>query len=369
VHRGVREFVQWLEKNGDHPGVALSKSASTQELSSLEQQLGVPLPTDLRLVLTRFNGGALPSGTLLPAGVGPGTIEAEVRKFAEAQGADFLDPELSLPFCRTAEGSLLCFDRSAGPVSDTWPIIDHNPETGDTHLVHRTFDGWCSACVAEWGSPDFHDDFTLDKYLRMGARHVAVEPDVASAHATVAHAFKRAGNPELALDSYLEAARCVPSLPWCDWEALKLACLLGRTEEAMEAASRLGSPAPVARWSQRETNPAAVADLVARVAIQVEDETPWVQLLDRLLEQTGGDERAHVEEVRRCVVMGAPLPPVAQPRTSIPGAGDVEQWWEAVQQAYADGHLRDDDLLFDPQLQELARHKPLGDLLRIRREF
>jgi hypothetical protein len=369
VHRGVREFVQWLEQNRDEPDVKLSPSASAHDLSSLEQQLGVPLPTDLRLVLTRFNGGVLPSGTLLPGGVGPGTIEGEVRKFAEAQGADFLDPELPLPFCRTAEGSLLCFDRSAGPVSDTWPIVDYNDETADTHLVHRTFDGWCSACVAEWSSPDFREEFNLDKYLRMGARHVAVEPDVASAHATVAHAFKRAGSPELALDGYLQAARCVPSLPWCDWEALKLACLMDRQEEALEAASRLCGPAPQERWDQRETTPGSVSDLVARMAVQAEDDTPWVQLLDRLLEQTEGDERAHVEEVRRCVVVGEPLPAVRQPRTSIPGASDLGQWWQAMEQAYRAGHVREDDLLFDPSLEGLSNHKPLAELLRIRRDF
>ena len=34
----------------------------------LVEQLGVPLPADLRFVLQRFNGGELPSGDLLPAG-------------------------------------------------------------------------------------------------------------------------------------------------------------------------------------------------------------------------------------------------------------------------------------------------------------
>jgi hypothetical protein len=369
VHSGVREFIQWVEANQDQPDVVLSKPASAQDLSSIEQQLGVPLPTDLRLALTRFNGATLPSGTLLPAGVGPGTIEAEVRKYAEDQGADFLDPELPLPFFRTAEGTLLCFDRSAGPVSDTWPIVDYDEEVGETHLVHRTFDGWCSHCVGEWSSPDFREDFTLDKYLRMGARHVAVEPDVASAHATIAHAFRRAGSPELALDSYLQAARCVPSVPRCDWEALKLACLLGKMEEGMEAAARLCSQAPEARWELRETSPGAVSDLVGRMAVQAQDETPWVQLLDRLLEQTTGEEHDHVQEVRRCVVMGEPLPAVRQPRTSIPPASDVEQWWVAVEHAYRAGHLREDDLLFDPQLEHLGRQKPLASLLRIRRDF
>lgn len=369
MHRGVREFIQWLEDNRDQPDVNLEKPASARVLDSMEQQLGVPLPSDLRHVLSRFNGGAVPSGALIPGGVGPGTIEAEVRRFAEEVGADFLDPELPLPFHRTDEGSLLCFDRSAGPVSDTWPIVDYDEETGEMRMVHRTFDGWCDHCVAEWSSPDFREDFTLDKYLRMGARHVAVEPDVASAHATVAHAFKRAGNPELALDSYLQAARCVPALPWCDWEALKLAILLGRVPDALEAASRLCGRAPKARWKERETSPGAVADLVGRMARKVQDESAWVRLLDQLIEQAEGDDKDHAAEVRRCVVTGEPLPAVLEPRQTFAPAPDVDEWWASVEQAYAQGRLRDEDLLFDPQLAELAKHKPLSELLRIRREF
>ncbi|MFW6086266.1 MAG: SMI1/KNR4 family protein [Myxococcota bacterium] len=370
MHRGVREFVRWLEDNRGQPDVNLSKPATSRELDGMEQQLGGPLPTDLRHILTRFNGGALPSGTLLPAGLGPGTIEAEVRRFAEEVGADFLDPELFLPFHRTLEGSLLCFDRSAGPVSDTWPIVDYDEDTGDIRVVHRTFDGWCAYCVAQWSAPDFREDFNLDKYLRTGARHVAVEPDVASAHATVAHAFKRAGNPELALDSYLQAARCVPSLPWCDWEALKLAVLLDKMPEALEAAGRLCGRAPGERWALRETTPGAVADLAGRMAVSGRDDSPWVRLLDQLIEQAEGEEREHAVEVRRCVVVGEPLPAVKQPRQSLaPAASDPEQWWRALEQAYHAGHLREDDLLFDPQLQRVAEYRPLADLLRIRRDF
>ena len=43
---------------------------------------------------------------------------------AGRRGVSFLDPELLLPFHRTDTGSYLCFDRSAAPVSDTWPVVD-----------------------------------------------------------------------------------------------------------------------------------------------------------------------------------------------------------------------------------------------------
>ncbi|MBC7171380.1 MAG: SMI1/KNR4 family protein, partial [Polyangiaceae bacterium] len=249
----MSSFIQWIESHGDHPSVKVNPPATTADLAMLERELGGPLPTDLRIVLTRWNGAQTPSGALIPVGIEPGTIGAGVREYAQRVGRDFLDPELLLPFHRTLEGSVLTFDRSAGPVSDTWPIVDYDEESGEHRLVYRTFDGFCRACVAEWTSDDFDAEFDLDTYLRRGQRHAALEPDVASAHATVAHALKRAGRPEEALASYLEAARCVPPLPWCDWEALKLAAILGDSTAALEASTRLAMLAPGAAWSKRET--------------------------------------------------------------------------------------------------------------------
>mgnify|MGYP006992420993 CR=1 FL=1 len=57
-------------------------------------------------------------------------------------------------------------DRSAGPVSDTWPVVDYYPDTGEERMIHRTMDGWCQTCVNEWESGDFGAEFTLDVYLR-----------------------------------------------------------------------------------------------------------------------------------------------------------------------------------------------------------
>ena len=372
MHRGVREFIQWIEKNRDRSDIKLNPPATAAELSALEQQLGGPLPADLRFVLGRFNGGDLPTGSLLPGGIEPGTIGAAVRKYAEAVGADFLDPELLLPFFRTAEDSLLCFDRSAGPVSDTWPIVDYDSESGEERLVYRTFDGFCRNCVADWTAPDFHAEFTLDTYLNKGRRHAAIEHDVASAHATVAHASKRAGLADEALESYLKAARCVPPLPWCDWEALKIAVLIGSNEAAFEAASRLCSRAPAARWQARETTPGRVAEVIGAAAARADDTTRWVRLLDQLAAQTDdASERAVVDAVRAAAKAGAPMPDPRPVRSGsvVAAEPDAETFWQAARKAYLEGRLRDEDLLFDPAMLRLAEVKPIGDLLRIRRDF
>jgi len=372
MHQGVKDFIRWLEDHRDHEGVNLNSPATSAELAVMEQQVGAPLPADLRFVLTRFNGGTIPAGTMLPAGIGPGTIDDAMRSFAGQVDADFLDPELPMPFHRTLEGSLLCFDRSAGPVADTWPIVDFYEDTGDMRLVYRTLDGWCRTCVLDWRAPDADEPFSLHKYLSQGLRHVEVEPDVSTAHATVAHALRRAGEPEQALESYLRAARCVPPLHWCDWEALKLAALLDRQREGLEAATRLAARAPAERWADRETTPAQVAYALARLARAATDRDPWIRLLDQLVEQAVGDEeRSQAHAVRRALVHGGPLPAPCPPREvpAVAPQGDLALWWKEARRAYSEGALRDDDLLLDARLEPLAEAQDLTDLLRIRREF
>ena len=370
MHRGVREFIEWVASHGDHPELTLNPPATVSEIAALEQMLGGPLPADLRLVLTRFNGGQLPVGQMLPAGLEPGTIGATVREYAESVEVDFLDPELLLPFHRTLEGSLLAFDRSAGPVSDSWPIVDYFEDTGEHRLVYRTFDGWCRHCVSEWTSDDFGEDFSLDTYLRAGQRHAAVESDVATPHATVAHAFKRAGRPEEAVQAYLRAARCVPPLHWCDWEALKVAAILADADSGFEAMSRLASRAPATRWMQRETTPGRVAEVGAKLAARARDVTPWLRLLEQL-EETAEEETPVIAAIRHALTDGKPVPPVRPLRetTRVAPREDVDEWLAAVEAAYLEGTVRDDDLLLDPDLIRLGRVRDLAQVLRLRREF
>ncbi|MEM9069038.1 MAG: SMI1/KNR4 family protein [Myxococcota bacterium] len=367
----MRELIAWVESHREDPELALNPPASTSDIAALEQMLGGPLPEDLKIVLRRFNGGTLPAGTLLPAGIEPGTIGSTVREYAEAVGGDFLDSELLLPFHRTPEGSLLAFDRSSGPVSDTWSIVDYYQDTGEHRLMYRTFDGWCRVCVAEWTHPDFHEDFTLDTYLRAGQRHAQIEPDVATAHATVAHALKRAGRPEEALENYLAAARCVPPLPWCDWEALKIAAVLGDLNQALEAATRVGGDAPRSTWAKRETTPGRVAEVLAPLVLRARDREPWMRVLQHLAHQAEGDEEALIGTLRSALELGATLPPVRPLRDEpvVPRQPDVDAWWGACEEAYASGRLRDEDLLMDPDLVQLGRVRDFTQLLRIRRDF
>ena len=369
VHRGVRELVGWVESHRDD--LELNPPATASQIGALEQMLGGPLPTDLKEIYKRFNGGTLPVGTLLPAGNEPGTIGATVREYAESIGGDFLDPELLLPFHRTLEGSLLAFDRSAGPVSDTWSIVDYYQDTGDHRLMYRTFDGWCRHCVAEFTSDDFGKDFDLDTYLRSGLRHVAVEPDVATAHATVAHALKRAGRPEDAMESYLRAARCVPPLDWCDWEALKVAAILGDLRAGYEAAQRLSGRAPEARWAARETTPGRTAEVMGLLARRDPELIPWLRLFEQLQEQADAADAVRIQQIATAIEERETLPEPRPMRddAAVPAHENLDDWLVAAQEAYSAGACREEDILFDPGLRRLGKVRDLSALLRIRRDF
>lgn len=373
MHRGVRDFIGWIEKQRGTDLVRMNPPATTAELAEIETALGSPLPTDLRLVLVRFNGGDLPNGQLLPAGIGPGSIGATIREYAGKVDADFLSSEILLPFFRTDEGSLLAFDRGAGPVADTWPIVDFDQASGEHRLVYRTFDGFCRVCFSDFSSEDFGKDFGLDQYLRKGRRHLDVEPDVAAAHATVAHAEKRAGQIDESLKHYLEAARCWPPLPWCDWEALKIAVLLGDERSARESASRVCTVAPDEIWERRETHPLKVAEVIGQAAISARHPKLWLRYFDQLVLQAKDDpaSQAAIRTIRVAVEKGAPLPPATQGRGVVvaPPDEDLERWWAVAHANYVSGHLRDEDLLLDPSLAPLRKAKPVADLLRIRRDF
>ncbi|MFK7992031.1 MAG: SMI1/KNR4 family protein [Sandaracinaceae bacterium] len=374
MHRGVREFIRWVQKQASSETVRVEGPAQAKEVTALEHQLGSPLPADLKLVLGVFDGGTLPNGVLLSAKPGPGnTIEAGLKALAEDADVSFLDPELLLPFHQTEAGSYLAFDRSAAPVADTWPIVDYDLGSGERRLIHRTFDGWCRLCVAEWTAADYAEEFTVEKYLIQGERHAGIEPDVSIAHVTVAHANRRMGEPEKALESYLRAGRCVPAVPWTDWEALKLASLLRYPADALEAGARLGKRAPEAMWDQRETTPSRVAFALARVAPPPDSDAqePWLRILDQLVAQAvDDDDRAATTAIRAAVVEGKPAPAPEPPQEAPVTLGDdLDAVWSAMADSYRDGELREDDLLLDLRLRVLEPAHELVDLLRIRRGF
>jgi hypothetical protein len=371
MHRGVQAVISWITENPGFPGLNVGPAATPSELNELQDAISAPLPSDLRLLLSHWNGGQLPTGTLLrAAGDGAGSILGALRELAARLGRPADDPELPLPYFLGADEALLAFDRSAAPVADTWPVIDCPPQVTELRLVHRTFDGWCRLCLASWTAPDFGERFSLDGYLRSGERHAEVEPDVSAAHATVAHALRRCGRPEDALESYLRAGRCVPSLPWCDWEALKLAILLGNVPYALEVGRRLCQRAPRAGWEARSTTPARVAEVLGLLVAHVDPPDPLLGLLDQLAAQADEDEQRIVAAVRRAVFSGEALPPTHAVRsTLVPDPTDPDAFYAQVEQAYRKGAVRDEDLLLDPSYRKLDRHRPLADLLRIRREF
>ncbi|MCA9583095.1 MAG: SMI1/KNR4 family protein [Myxococcales bacterium] len=377
VHRGVRSLIDWIEahRNGGAPGespAAVERAPATAaDILSVEQQLGMALPEDLKVVLQRYNGAHLPSGDLLPAGVAPGTIGGALRDLATRLHRDHLDSETLLPFFRATDGSMLAFDRGGGPVPDTWPIVDYVQETGDTHLMYRTFDSWCRVSVETWRLPPELSMDTVEGYLRRGQLHVEFEPDIATGHATTAHALRRLGQPEDALRNYLRAGRCVPSLPWVDWEGFKVAALLGFPDAALEAARRLSARGPAELWAQRETTPRAVADVIGRVASAQASRDPWIRCLLALEDQCDGSERSHIMEIRLALGSGASAPtasPLSGPcPVGLSGDGDAD--WNALSEAYLRGDLRDDHLLLEPTLDTLRRDRNLADLLYLRRDF
>lgn len=373
MHRGVRELIRWVQQHHGSETVAANRPATAREITALEHQLGAPLPADLKVVLAVFDGATLPNGVLLTAAAGRAdSIETAIKALAAERGVSFLDRELLLPFHRSELGTYLAFDRSAAPVSDTWPVVDFDPGTGETRLIHRTFEGWCRLCVLEWASSDYAAEFSLDKYLAQGRRHAEIEPDVSIAHVTVAHALRRAGEPEQALQSYLRAGRCVPSVPWSDWEALKLAVVLRDPTDGLEAAARLGKRAPADMWERRETTPSRVAYAAAQlVPRDSEAQEPWLRVLDQLVAQALDEEDAAASRaIRLAVVKGDAVPRPSPPHE--PGfevEADVDSTFARMCEAYRRGSLRDEDLVLDPALSPLwARHDP-ADVLRIRRDF
>jgi hypothetical protein len=372
VHRGVQALVGWIDTNNGKAGVTLRTPAAAVHLAMLEDALLSPLPSDLRMLLGRHDGGRLPNGVLLSASpVTQGDSILETRlDLAQRLGKKADDPELPLPFFRSDEGAVLMFERSAGPVPDTWPISDYHLETRDVRLVHRTLDGFCSYLVADWTDAEFNAPFSLDKYLKAGLRHARMEPDVSAAHATAAHALRRAGRPKDALASYLRAARCLPALAYADWEALKLAVLLGDVPAALEAGSRISSRAPKARWRSRETKPLRVAQALSWLGEERDHRELLMRLLDQLAAQAEGPDVAAIQAVRRAMFTDSPMPETRATRaTAVPVDPNAAKRWALLQQAYLEGRVRDEDLLLDPAYGGREAEPPLHQLLTIRRDF
>ncbi|MDW8244985.1 MAG: SMI1/KNR4 family protein [Sandaracinaceae bacterium] len=372
MHSGVSALIQWAESRNGKNGVQLNPPAQAFELAAFEHHIGAPLPSDFRAVLGRFDGGRLPGVILLGVSSrSPLSIHAALSALKELKPSDAQSWHL-LPFGRTEHGSWLAFDRDAAPLSDIWPIVDVDVETGEVRLVHRTFDAWCRMQVGEWSSPGFEGPFTLDRYLEQGLRHASIDPDVSVAHSTVGHALRRMGKPKEALAAYLRAGRCVPAEPHCDWEALKLAFLLEDHLALLEALRRLSQRVTPEVWAHRGTTPSRVAFVLARALRRKPLVDPAIvkRLMFRLvLQAIDENDKVAVEGIWAALERETPLPwPSPPPERKVPELQSPEEWWKTLVQAYRNGILRDEDLALDPIYETLGRHRML-QLLHIRRDF
>src|SRR4051812_48042451 len=112
MHRGVQAVIAWILEHPQFSGITLEKPATPQQLTVVEDAVMSPLPSELVVLLSRWNGGELPSGTLLRAGdTGPDSILFALGELATRSGRSPQDIELPLPYFRTKEGPLLAFDR------------------------------------------------------------------------------------------------------------------------------------------------------------------------------------------------------------------------------------------------------------------
>src|SRR5690349_21322322 len=117
MHRGVQALISWIGEHPGFPGLRVDPPATAPELATLEEAISSPLPSDLRLLVGHWNGGALPTGTLLRVGdEGPSSVLSALRALAARLGRPPNDPELPLPYFLGSDGALLAFDRSAAPI-------------------------------------------------------------------------------------------------------------------------------------------------------------------------------------------------------------------------------------------------------------
>jgi hypothetical protein len=74
--------------------------------------------------------------------------------------------------------------------------------------------------------------------------------------------------------------------------------------------------------------------------------------------------------VRKAMFTESPMPETRATRaTAVPDEANPLKRWAALEQAYRDGLVRDEDLLLDPSYGGRDADPPLHRLLAIRREF
>ena len=77
-----------------------------------------------------------------------------------------------------------------------------------------------------------------------------------------------------------------------------------------------------------------------------------------------------IQAVRRAMFTESPMPETRATRaTAVPVDPNAAKHWAALEQAYREGRVRDEDLLLDPAYGGREADPPLHKILTIRREF
>ena len=206
-----------------------------------------------------------PSGTLLRAG---GTRPRQhARRAAGARQA----PEDVRARSRAAAAVLPRRRRRAPGIRPQRGARRRTPGRSSTTTSTAASSAWCIArstasagcALARSGPrPTSAAQFTLESYLRSGQRHVEIEPDVAVAHATVAHALRRAGKPELALRRTCAAHAACRLCRGATGKRSRSRCCSATPMRARGCGARLSRARRQPRWDQRATTPSWSADVL-----------------------------------------------------------------------------------------------------------
>jgi hypothetical protein len=122
-------------------------------------------------------------------------------------------------------------------------------------------------------------------------------------------------------------------------------------------------------WEERGGTPSQAAFAIAKVAPAGQGQ--WLRLIDLLCDQALDEDDKHAAEgIRAALNAQAPLPAPHPPaEAEVTPDEDLDVWWAQLCEAYREGSVREDTLLFDVKLGPLAARFDLADVLRIRRDF
>jgi hypothetical protein len=114
-----------------------------------------------------------------------------------------------------------------------------------------------------------------------------------------------------------------------------------------------------------------VAEALGLLVAEIDPPEPLLRLLDQLGAQAQSSaHRAAIMAIRGAVFSGDAMPATHAVRpTAVPAQAQPALWFAALEAAYRQGQVRDEDLVLDPAYRPLRQHRALSDVLCIAREF